>query len=93
MAIFCYFGPVRRLPNALSVIIGTSDLGNVKQAQLIETGLGRIKMSGVGNISSPIGREKTVERIDFCYEDFKIYEQRWFDCMQTKQLCRVKEIS
>lgn len=47
--------------DAPSVIIGTSDINNAKQAQWIETGRGRIKMSGVGNISSPLGLGKLLD--------------------------------
>ncbi|KAJ5813244.1 hypothetical protein N7447_010267 [Penicillium robsamsonii] len=44
-----------------SVVIGTSNQGNEKQTQWIETGRGRIKMSGVGNISSPSGLGKLLD--------------------------------
>jgi hypothetical protein len=68
-------------PNAPSVVLGTSDLGNAKQAQWIETGWGHIKMSGVGNISFPTGRGKLLEesisamRTPMWWSISKIYEQ------------------
>ncbi|KAJ5589355.1 hypothetical protein N7537_012033 [Penicillium hordei] len=68
-------------PDTPSVIIGASDFNNSKEGQWVETGRGRIKMSGVGNLSSPSGLGKlsdesisTMRNIKW-WGISKIYEQ------------------
>ncbi|CAI7591961.1 unnamed protein product [Penicillium palitans] len=68
-------------PDAPSIIIGASDFNNSKQAQWVETGQGRIKMSGVGNLLSLSGLGKLLDESISTMRNIKwwgvskIYEQ------------------